>query len=167
MTPTRSTNNIDRLNHKHRTQSFFLVTSYLPEMWSSLSPYLVQSRYRQALFSRSRDIASSWPSHVFANVPMLSHREGPKNVYPSLGWVNPTLDPCASTNTFAIPETTFIITLLRCDVWCHQSTTTVSVINMISWSEDLDTSFISYSILNLVTRYIATLNMGVSVTSCS
>jgi hypothetical protein len=36
---------------------------------------------------------------------------------------------------------------------------------MISWSEDLDTSFISYSNLNLVTRSIATLNMGVSITS--
>ena len=36
-----------------------------------------------------------------------SHREGPENVYPSLGRANPTLDPCGSTN----PAVPIVVTL--------------------------------------------------------
>ena len=74
-----------------------------------------------------------WPSHVLASFWMWSHREGPEYISPSSGWTNPTIDPWASTNTFRIPNSTFIITLLWRDVWCHQSIHPMLVINMISW----------------------------------
>ena len=47
---------------------------------------------------------------------MTFHREGPEYIYPSYGWTNPTLDPCASTNTFRTLNATFIATQLRCGV---------------------------------------------------
>ena len=68
---------------------------------------------------------------------MTFHREGPKYIYPSYGWTNPTLDPCVSTNTFRTLNATFIATQLRCGVWCHQSILPVMVICMISWSKEL------------------------------
>jgi hypothetical protein len=69
-------------------------------------------------------------------VSMQYHREGPEYISPSSGWTNPTLDPWSSTNTFGVPKSTFIVTLLRCDIWYHQSTLPVLVINTISWSKD-------------------------------
>ena len=167
MTPTCSTNNIDRLNHKHCIQ-FLLSRDNLLAQDPIVGITIPSSISLPASTLYSfRVITSMWPSHVLASFPMLLHREGPESIYPSLGWTNPTLDPCVSTNTFGVPETTFMITLLRCDVWCHQSTTPVPVINMISWSKDSDASFISYSKLNLVTGSIGTLNIGVSITSFS
>ena len=68
---------------------------------------------------------------------MTFHREGLEYIYPSYGWTNPTLDPCASTHTFRTLNATFIATQLRCGVWCHQSILPVMVINMISWSKEL------------------------------
>ena len=67
---------------------------------------------------------------------MTFHREGPEYIYPSYGWTNPNLGPCASTHTFRIPNDTFITTQLRSGVWCHQSTHPVMVINITSWSKD-------------------------------
>ena len=68
---------------------------------------------------------------------MTFHREGPKYIYPSYGWTNPTLDPCVSTHTFRTLNATFIATQLRCGVWFHQSILPVMVISMISWSKEL------------------------------
>ena len=68
---------------------------------------------------------------------MTFHQEGPEYIYPSYGWTNPTLDPCASTHTFRTLNATFIATQLQCGVWCHQSIHQVMVISMISWSKDL------------------------------
>ena len=68
---------------------------------------------------------------------MTFHREGPEYIYPSYGWTNPTLNPCASTHTFRTHNATFITTQLWSGVWCHQSIHPVMVINMISWSKDL------------------------------
>ena len=68
---------------------------------------------------------------------MTFHREGPEYIYPSYGWTNPTLDPCASTHTFRTLNATFIATQLRCGVWCYQSILPVMVICMISWSKEL------------------------------
>jgi hypothetical protein len=64
------------------------------------------------------------------------YREGPEYKSSSSGWKNPTLDPWSSTNTFGVSKSTFIVTLLRCDIWYHQSTLSVLVINTISWSKD-------------------------------
>ncbi len=68
---------------------------------------------------------------------MTFHREGLEYIYPSYGWTNPTLDPCASTHTFQTLNATFLTTQLRYGVWCHQSILPVMVINMISWSKEL------------------------------
>ena len=69
---------------------------------------------------------------------MTFHQEGPEYIYPSYGWTNSNLDPCASTHTFQTLNSTFIATQLRCGVWCHQSILPVMVISMISWSKELD-----------------------------
>ena len=93
---------------------------------------------------------------------MSFHREGPEYIYPSFGWTNPTLDPCASTYTFRIPNATFITTQLRSSVWCHQSIPPVLVINMISWSKDEVTMHLRATAKwTLMTWSYAMLTMGV------
>jgi hypothetical protein len=89
------------------------------------------SLFTRYVIMHSRDLVACLQA-----LSMQYHREGPVNIFPSSGWTNPTLDLWASTNTFIVPKSTFIITLLRCDVWYHQSTLPVSVINMISWSKN-------------------------------
>jgi len=85
-------------------------------------------------------------------VSMWYHREGPEYISPSSGWINPTLDPWASTNTFIVPKSTFIVILLRSDVWCHQSTLPVLVIDMTSWSKEYRYFVcVWYSNVNLMT----------------
>ena len=127
----------DRLNHK-RCNQFLLSRDILlvrdPIIW--YHPYLVWSRYRQVLFTRSAIWHSCDLVTCLQAMAMSYHREGPEYISPSSGWTNPTLDPWSSTNTFRVPKSTFIVTLSRCDVWCHQSTLPVLVIDMISWSED-------------------------------
>jgi hypothetical protein len=55
-------------------------------------------------------------------VSMQYQLEGPEYISPSSGWTNSTLDPWSTTNTFSVPNSNFIVTLLWCDVWYHQST---------------------------------------------
>jgi hypothetical protein len=57
--------NIKSLNHKRRVL-FPLLLRYRhsSKTWSSVSLYLVQSRYRQGYSTRSCVISSSWPTHV-------------------------------------------------------------------------------------------------------
>jgi hypothetical protein len=112
--------------------SFCLAIYYLSEIWSSVStiPSLI-SLPTSTLYS-FRDMAFLWPSNMLASgVNVIS----PRGLRVS-GWTNPTLDPWASTNTFRVPKLTFIVTLLWCDVWYHQSTILVLIIDMISWSKD-------------------------------
>jgi hypothetical protein len=58
-------------------------------------------------------------------VSMQYHREGLEYISSSSGWKNSSLDPRSSTNTFGVPKSTFIVTLLWSGVWYHQSTLSV------------------------------------------
>ena len=143
----------DRVNHKRRNQ-FLLSRDIFTCLGSDhrYQLYLVRSRYRQVLFTRSM----IWHSYDLVTclqaVSMWYHREGPEYISPSSGWINPTLDPWASTNTFIVPKSTFIVILLRSDVWCHQSTLPVLVIDMTSWSKEYRYFVcVWYSNVNLMT----------------
>ena len=138
MTPTNSTMNlvivwtIKRRNQFPLSRDILLVRDPI----IGINHTLVRSRYRQVLFTRSVIWHPCDLVTCLQAVSMWYHREGPEYISPSFGWTNPTLDPWASTNTFGVPNATFIVTLLRCDVWCHQSTLPVLVIDMISWSKE-------------------------------
>ena len=86
------------------------------ETWSSVSRYLVQSRYWWTWFTRSHDITSSWPSHMFANFIDVISPSGPSSIFPSLGWTNPDLDHTPQHNPLAYLRGTFMITQLWCDI---------------------------------------------------
>jgi hypothetical protein len=137
MTPTYSTMNLVIVwNINVVVNSFSLVILLLvrdPIIW--YQPYLFRSCSRQALFTRSVIRHSCDLVTCLQAMSMQYHQEGPEDIFPSSGWTNPTLDPF-STNTFRVPKSKFIINLLWCDIWYHQSTLPVSVINMISWSKD-------------------------------
>ena len=77
---------------------------HLFEIRSSVSPYLVRSRYRQVIFTRFTIWHPMWPSHMLASFEDVISSSGPRGITPSLGWTNPTLDPYASTDTFGMPE---------------------------------------------------------------
>lgn len=104
------------------TNSFCLAIFYLSEIRSSVSTIPSSISLPTSTLYSFRDMTFLWPSHVLASDINVIHREGPEYISPSSGWTNPTLDPRASTNTFQVPNDTFIITLLRCDVWWNQST---------------------------------------------
>jgi hypothetical protein len=138
MTPTYSTMNLVIMWTINECSQFLLsrdiitclrsdhLVSTIPSSFSFLT-----SLFTRSMIMHSRDLVTCLQA-----VSMQYHREGLENIFSSSGWTNPTLDPWASTNTFIVPKSTFIITLLRCDVWYHQSTLPVLVINMISWSKD-------------------------------
>jgi hypothetical protein len=115
--------------------SFCLAIYYLSEIrfiW--YQPYLVRSRSRQALFTHSviwhsRDLVT-----CLQVISMWYHREGPRG-YLSVIWMDKS-HSWASTNTFKAPKSTFIITLLWCDIWYHQINLLALVIDMILWSTD-------------------------------
>ena len=88
------------------------------------------------LFSFSWYVIPYEPVTCLQDNWMTFHREGPEYIYPSYGWTNRTLDPCASIHTFRTLNATFITTQLRCGVWCHQRIHPVKVICMISWSKE-------------------------------
>ena len=100
---------------------------YLPEIWSSISPYLVQSRYQASSLYSFHNIGSPWLplSHMFANFRMLYYREGPDISTPSHGGTNPTLDSCHPTTYHR-----------RSHVWCPQSIPPVNGSDIISWSKE-------------------------------
>ena len=141
MIPTHSTSmivwTINVVSH-----SLCLAVHHLSEIRSSVSLYLVRSRSRQALFLVPVVWHPLWPSHMLArlhgcdltewaqSVP-LRHLEG--QIPLLIHALQPTLSECL--------KATFMITQLRCDVWCPQSTPPVLVICMISWSKDWVTSF--------------------------
>lgn len=52
MTPVRSTKHLV-VGHQTQVSIPFVTIQYSSENWSSISPYLVHSRYRRALFTRS------------------------------------------------------------------------------------------------------------------
>ena len=74
------------------------------ETWSSVSRYLVLSRYWWTWFTRSCDITSSWPSHMLASYIDVILPSGPLSISLSHGWTNSDLDPYASTHSFGIPK---------------------------------------------------------------
>jgi hypothetical protein len=137
-TPTYSMMNIVIVWTINKCNQFLLSHDILvvqaPIIW--YQPYLVRSCSWQVLFTRSVIRLSCDLVTCLQAMSMQYHQDGLENIFPSSGWTNSTLDPWASTNTFRVPKTTFIITLLQCDVWYHQSTLLVSVINMIPWSKD-------------------------------
>ena len=75
----------------------------MSEIRSSVSIYLVQSRYRLMLFYSFRDIPSPWPSHMPRNFG-CNLTEWAQSIFPSRGRTNPDLDTYASTYTFGIPD---------------------------------------------------------------
>ena len=44
----------------------------MSEIWSSVSEYLVRSRFRHYYFTHSRDLTSQWPSHKLRNLDVIS-----------------------------------------------------------------------------------------------
>ena len=83
--------------------------------------YPIQSHYRHNTFTRSRDIASPWPSHMLASLIDATSPSGPTSIYPLSGLASPALDAYASMYLFRYLRHIFIITLLLRDVWCNQS----------------------------------------------
>jgi hypothetical protein len=91
----------------------------ISETWLSVSPYLVQYRYR----------------HCYLLVPVIFH---PRDLvtYCNIGWISPSGPKVSSRHADEqIPllmhtpqpapletrETPFLVTLLHCDGWCNQS----------------------------------------------
>ena len=82
--------------------SFCFAILAVSEIWSSVSWYLVRSRYRHSLFTRSRGISSPWPSHKLQLGCNLT--KWAQSIFPSRGRTNPDLDTYTSTYPFRIPE---------------------------------------------------------------
>jgi hypothetical protein len=112
LTPTYSTKIIigeprcqDSINPVYKF--LCLAIFYLPEIRSSVSPYLVQSRSLQVLFTRSAiqyHPVIKLINHVFVNDVWYWLPSGP-TVYLSItGGTNPNLDTCKPTSTFWLPE---------------------------------------------------------------
>jgi hypothetical protein len=59
----------------------------------SYQPYLVRSRSRQALFTRSVIMHSCDLLICLQAMSMQYHRESPEYIFPSSGQTNPNLDP--------------------------------------------------------------------------
>jgi hypothetical protein len=95
--------------------SVILATS---KTWSSVSPYLLQSRYR---YCRLLILwySTLWPSQMLQHWMNLT--EWAQSIFPLRGRTNPALGADASTYSIGIPEHTFSGTVLSCDGWCYQS----------------------------------------------
>src|SRR3954466_9080902 len=78
------------------------------------NPEINQKSFWKKKVPKSR--MSHEPVMCLEAMSMRYHREGPDYISPSSGWTNPTLDPRSSTNTFLVPNYTFIVTLSRSDV---------------------------------------------------
>ena len=118
------------------TKSFCLVIFYLSEIRSSVSIITSSILLPTSTLYSFRDITSSWASHVLASDVNVISPRGPR-VYLSVIRMDKSHSwSRASTNNFRVPNYTFIVTLLRCDVWWNQSTLSVLVIYVISWSKD-------------------------------
>jgi hypothetical protein len=84
-----------------------LAIFYLLEIWSSASPYLVQSRSQQVLFTRSAIQYHSvikLINHVFANCVWYWLPSGPRVYLSDMGGTNPNLDTYNPTSTYWLPE---------------------------------------------------------------
>ena len=92
----------------------------MSEIWSSVSEYLVRSRFRHYYFTRSRDLSSQWPSHKLRNLDVISP-SGPRVSLHHLEWTILYLDPSPQPTSLKYPRHTFMTTLLQCGVWCSQS----------------------------------------------
>ena len=79
--------------------------------------------------------STTWSHWAHYDDALLS---GPRDISPSYGVTNPSLDSCQPNRHFRrCPKCTFIVTQLRCDVWHTQSTPTVSRSCTISWSKEM------------------------------
>jgi hypothetical protein len=94
-------------NHNHRC-SFTFVSMILPksEIRSSVSSYLIQSRYRLLLLNAFHDIPSSWPSHMLHSF-RCNLTEWAQNIFPSYERTNLALGTYASTYSIGKPKGTF------------------------------------------------------------
>jgi hypothetical protein len=113
LTPTYSTKISIGLDHNVKGwnnsvfHSLCLVIFYLPEIRPSVSPYLVQSRYRQVLFTHS---AIQYPrdethlSHACKLLRMLYYREGPEISLRHMEWQIPVLIHATQLVPSEIPE---------------------------------------------------------------
>jgi hypothetical protein len=84
-----------------------LTIFYLPEIWSSTSSYLVQSRSQQVLFTHfaiQYHPVIKLINHVFANDVWYWLPSGPEVYLSIMGGTNPNLDTCNQTSTFWLPE---------------------------------------------------------------
>jgi hypothetical protein len=101
---------VDLLSLNHiRGCSFPFVSMTLAksEIWSSVSPYLVQSRYRHLLLNLFCDISSPWPSHMLRSFG-CNLTKWTLSIFPSCGWTNPALGTYVSTYSIGIPDDTFL-----------------------------------------------------------
>jgi hypothetical protein len=112
LTPTHSTKIIigepwcqDSINPVYKF--LCLAIFYLPKIQSSVSPYLVQSRSSQVLFTRSAiqyHPVIKLIYHVFANDVWYWLPSGPGVYLSDMGGTNPNLDTCNPTSTFWLHE---------------------------------------------------------------
>jgi hypothetical protein len=98
---------------------FFLLFAPNP---NSINYTLFDLVTRQVLFTRSVIWNPCDLVTCLQAVSMQYHQEGPEYISPSSEWTNYTLDLWSSNNTFGVSNSTFVVTLLGCDVWHHQST---------------------------------------------
>ena len=166
MIPTHCTNTIvwtiNNVSH-----SLCLSVHHLSEIRSSVSLYLVRSRSRQALFLVPVVWHPLWPSHMLARLHRCDLTEWAQSV--PLCHLDSQIPLLIHTLQLTLSEclkATFMITQLRCDVWCPQSTPSVLVINTISWSKELG-YFVSLAtaIWTSWLDLLLCLLLGVSITS--
>jgi hypothetical protein len=112
LTPTHSTKIIigepwcqDLINPVY--EFLCLAIFYLPEIRSSVSPYLVKSRSQQVLFTRSTiqyHLVIKLINHVFANGVWYWLPSGPGSISLRHGRDKSHLDICNLTSTFRLPK---------------------------------------------------------------
>jgi hypothetical protein len=85
----------------------YLLIFYSLEIRSSVSPYLVQSRSQQVLFTHSAiqyHLVIKLINHVFANGVWYWLPSGPRVYLSDMGGTNPISIHATSTSTFRLPE---------------------------------------------------------------
>jgi hypothetical protein len=93
----------------------YLTIFYLPEIWSLVSPYLVQSRSQQVLFTLSTiqyHPVIKLINHVFANGIRYWLPSGPGVYLSDMGGTNPISIHAIQQVLFNYLRDTFMITLL-------------------------------------------------------
>jgi hypothetical protein len=99
-------------------------------------PYPSSISFPTSTLYSFRDTAFLWPSHMLASDVNAISPRGPRE-YLSVIWMDKSHSWSMSLNKyFQSTQINLNNFLLRCDVWYHQSTLPVLVINMISWSKD-------------------------------